>query len=39
VLLTADAYAEVERSGVKCEKLTVSVSGLELTYYKVLPEP
>jgi adenylate cyclase len=39
VLLTESAYDEVKASGIDCEERMVSVSGLELTYYAVLPEP
>ena len=36
VLLTADAFEQVRNDDFKFEKRTVSVSGLELTYYAVL---
>ena len=36
VLLTANAYAQVEKQEIKCEERRVSVSGLELTYYAIL---
>ena len=39
VLLTSSAYDEVKGTGIGCEERMVSVSGLELTYYAVLPEP
>jgi adenylate cyclase len=38
VLLTSSAYEQVKGAGIECEEHTVSVSGLELTYYAVLPE-
>ncbi|MDQ4144564.1 MAG: adenylate/guanylate cyclase domain-containing protein [Actinomycetota bacterium] len=36
VLLTQNAYAQVEAEECKCEERTVSVSGLEFKYYAVL---
>ncbi|HYI44830.1 MAG TPA: adenylate/guanylate cyclase domain-containing protein [Actinomycetota bacterium] len=36
VLLTEAAYAQIEESGIKCEKHEVNISGVELTYYSVL---
>jgi adenylate cyclase len=39
VLLTPDAHEQVKDSDRRFDKETVSVSGLELTYYKVLANP
>jgi class 3 adenylate cyclase len=38
VLLTANAYDEVKSTGVSCEQRKVSVSGLELNYFALLPD-
>jgi class 3 adenylate cyclase len=39
VLLTPSAFERIERSGIECEKKTVSVSGLDLDYYVVTGGP
>ena len=36
VLLTDNAFSQIEQRDFKCEQRSVSVSGLELTYYAVL---
>jgi adenylate cyclase len=35
ILLTEAAHAQIEDSGITCQRHEVSISGVELTYYSV----